>query len=103
MTHVPHMHCIYLSADLNMVIQYCPRNPNASELEQFGIQTKNSSKFCPRIRTPSTLFVYVCAYVSPALGHPYALSFSSLSEAVVKASRVISAANFVPVLCYFFI
>ena len=39
--------------------------------------------------------VRVClCYVSPALRHPYALSFSSLSEAAVKAYRVISAANF---------
>ena len=29
------------------------------------------SECCFGIRTPSTLFVYVCAYVFPALGHPY--------------------------------
>ena len=34
-----------------MYIQRGPRNPNASELEQLGIRTKNSSKFCPGIRT----------------------------------------------------
>ena len=49
-----------------------PQNSNNLESER-----KIRANFVPEyercfgIRTPSTLFVYVCAYVSPALGHPY--------------------------------
>ena len=78
-----------------------PQNSNNLESERkIRANFVPESERCFRIRTPSMLFMYVCAYVSPVLGHPYASSFSSLSEAVVKASRVISAANFM-LLCLF--